>query len=546
MLYSGGLVKTDVKGPTGAGAGEEDATLCRSSTADAGSAPVMELRVVGIGVVETHRLAPGRALVIGRARTVDVPVDDRLASRQHAVLRTGPPVTIEDLGSANGTRIGEKLLAPNQPIEIAPGEVVQIGGLLLILQGGVARVPASPPQPQAVSPHAGPPKVPPVREPLPTLLEDPTVPRFQVSAPEVSARGGAPGPVVMAPAMKALYALVDRVAASPLSVLLLGETGVGKEVTAEAIHVRSQRAQRPFLRLNCAALSESLLESELFGHEKGSFTGAAQTKPGLLETAEGGTVFLDEVGELPLSTQVKLLRVLEERQLLRVGGLRPRPIDVRFVAATNRDLTQEVERGTFRRDLYFRLNGISLTIPPLRERLGEIAELSRLFLASAAERLGRPAPRLGEQALAFLQRHAWPGNVRELRNVVERAAVLCGGAEILPEHLLLDITAASPPPPSVAQGRPLAEPPPPSSVPSAPASAPANAPARMSSLPGDDAPPPTLRGALEPLERQRILDVLERCGGNQTQAARQLGISRGTLLSRLDAYGVPRPRKASS
>ncbi|EYF04763.1 Hypothetical protein CAP_4239 [Chondromyces apiculatus DSM 436] len=502
----------------------------------------MELRVVGIGVVETHRLAPGRALVIGRARTVDVPVDDRLASRQHAVLRTGPPVTIEDLGSANGTRIGEKLLAPNQPVELAPGEVVQIGGLLLILQGGVARVPASSPQPQAVSPHAGPPKVPPAREPLPTLLDDPTAPPFQVSAPEVSARGGAPGPVVMAPAMKALYALVDRVAASPLSVLLLGETGVGKEVTAEAIHVRSQRTHRPFLRLNCAALSESLLESELFGHEKGSFTGAAQTKPGLLETAEGGTVFLDEVGELPLSTQVKLLRVLEERQVLRVGGLRPRPIDVRFVAATNRDLTQEVERGTFRRDLYFRLNGISLTIPPLRERLGEIAELSRLFLANAAERLGRPAPRLGEQALAFLQRHSWPGNVRELRNVVERAAVLCGGAEILPEHLLLDITAASPPPPSVAQGRPPAELSPPSSVPSAPASA----PGRISSLPGDDAPPPTLRGALEPLERQRILDVLERCGGNQTQAARQLGISRGTLLSRLDAYGVPRPRKASS
>ncbi|AKT44154.1 uncharacterized protein CMC5_083940 [Chondromyces crocatus] len=509
----------------------------------------VELRVVGAGMVETHYLAPGRDLVIGRARTADVPVDDRLASRQHAVLRTGPPVTIEDLGSANGTRVGDRLLRAGEPVSLTPGEVVQIGGLLLILQGGLPERPSSPGRADASVGRAASSRPPPPRDPLPTLLDD-EAPATRVGAlvePPSRAGGaggaggagcaGGTGPVVRAPAMMALYALVDRVAASPLSVLLLGETGVGKEVTAEAIHNRSQRAQRPFLRLNCAALSESLLESELFGHEKGAFTGAAQTKPGLLETAEGGTVFLDEVGELPLSTQVKLLRVLEERQVLRVGGLKPRPIEVRFVAATNRDLTLEVERGTFRRDLYFRLNGISLMIPPLRERVGEIPELSRLFLSMTADRLGRPAPRLRHDALALLERHTWPGNVRELRNVVERAAVLCAGSEITPEHLLLDVASASPPPPSVSPGRPAATAAPAAGVPGRPSSSPSTA---------DDAPPATLRGSLEPLERQRILDVLERCGGNQTQAARQLGISRGTLLSRLDAYGVPRPRKPSS
>src|SRR5262249_11577152 len=200
---------------------------------------------------------------------------------------------------------------------------------------------------------------------------------------------GAGGEIVVSEgAMQRLHCVVERIAAGMISVLIMGETGVGKELLAEAVHRLSPRAQKPFLRLNCAALSESLLESELFGHERGAFTGAGQTKPGLLEPARGGTVFLDELGELPQSIQVKLLRVIEARQVLRIGALKARPIDVRFVAATNRDLEADVARGTFRQDLFFRLNGISLVIPPLRQRVGEIAGLAQGFIAQACRQSG--------------------------------------------------------------------------------------------------------------------------------------------------------------
>ncbi len=211
------------------------------------------------------------------------------------------------------------------------------------------------------------------------------------------------GPPVVVPdgTMQKLYKLVKRIAASPISVLLLGETGVGKEVMAETIHKESPRAPKALLRLNCAALSEQLLESELFGHERGAFTGAVTAKPGLLETAHGGTVFLDELGEMPLSTQAKLLRVLEDRQVQRVGSLKPKPIDVRFVAATNRDLEAEIAAGRFRQDLYFRLNGIAVTIPPLRERADEIERLASAFILHACQKSQRDdVPVLGPQALA--------------------------------------------------------------------------------------------------------------------------------------------------
>ena len=320
---------------------------------------------------------------------------------------------------------------------------------------------------------------------------------------------------------------MDRVAASDISVLLLGETGAGKEVMAEAIHSRSPRAGKPLLRLNCAALSETLLESELFGHEKGAFTGADKSKPGLLETADGGTVFLDEIGEMPATLQAKLLRVLEERMVTRVGGLRPKPIDVRFISATHRDLGAESSRGRFRQDLFFRLNGISLVIPPLRERPGEIEALARAFLA-AGRAPGAPEPTLSPAAVAALKAHPWPGNVRELRNVMGRALVLSGGGTIEPEHLNLEHPRpSSAPPPGPA---PAPEP--------TPAPAPAPAPAANAAGP--------LSAAIDALEKQRILDALERCAGNQSRAAKMLGISRGTLLSRLDAFGIPRPRKPQS
>jgi len=230
--------------------------------------------------------------------------------------------------------------------------------------------------------------------------------------------------------MTALHELVTRVAAADISVLLQGETGVGKEVIAERIHAGSTRAQKPFLKLNCAALTETLLESELFGHEKGAFTGATASKPGLLEVAEGGVIFLDEVGELHASTQAKLLRVLDERKLLRVGGLVPRPIDVRIVSATNRDLEAEVARNAFRLDLLYRLNAMAIIIPPLRERVNEIKPLAVTFLRALAAKHNREPPRLTDDALALLRSYAWPGNVRELRNVIERAMVLSTGDTI--------------------------------------------------------------------------------------------------------------------
>ena len=348
----------------------------------------------------------------------------------------------------------------------------------------------------------------------------------------------APRDVVSGGAMAQLRALVERVAASDLSVLIHGETGVGKEVLARSIHELSLRASRTFLGLSCAALSESLLESELFGHERGAFTGAIATKPGLFESAAGGTVFLDELGEMPLMTQAKLLRVLEEREVMRVGGLRPRKIDVRFIAATNRDLEEEIARGRFRQDLYFRLNSVSLAIPPLRERCAEILPLADHFLRARAH--GRAPPVLSREAAALLLRYSWPGNIRELRNVIDRAQLLCAGALITAEHLPVDKMRGT----TTKRATP-APPPPPASSPRTFTARPEEMTNEYPALSLDQAGAAVggLREEIGALERQRILDTLERCAGNQTQAARLLGISRGTLLSRLTAYDIARPRK---
>jgi transcriptional regulator with PAS, ATPase and Fis domain len=311
--------------------------------------------------------------------------------------------------------------------------------------------------------------------------------------------------------MQALEPLVARIAAGTINVLVLGETGVGKEVMARTIHARSPRATAPLVCLNCAALSEALLESELFGHEKGAFTGAVQAKEGLLESAKGGTVFLDEVGEMPLALQAKLLRVLEQREVLRVGALRPRPIDVRFVSATNRDLEAESLAGRFRQDLYFRLNGIAIEIPPLRARREEIDALARAFVTQASREAGRAPPLLAPDALAQLGRYSWPGNIRELKNVMERAVLLCEGGEITVGHLRL------------GRGAELASKPP---------------------GPGD-APAPSFADKDDEwrTERARIMAALDQCVGNQTYAAKILGISRRTLVTWMTEYEVPRPRK---
>jgi DNA-binding NtrC family response regulator len=303
------------------------------------------------------------------------------------------------------------------------------------------------------------------------------------------------------PAMLHLLDTVDRIAPATISVLILGETGVGKDVVAAAVHGRSPRRSAPFLRLNCAALPESLLESELFGHEAGAFTGARALKRGLLESADGGTVFLDEVGDLPAALQAKLLRVLESREVTRVGGVTNRTIDVRFVAATNRRLDEAVRRGGFREDLFYRLAGVILRVPPLRERRAEIVPLALFFAEQLARELGRPDPfRLASATRNAIAAYDWPGNVRELRHAIERAALLSDGPEIEVADLALDLEA------------PRTE-------------------------PDGDAPETTAVS-----ERLRIEAALAACAGNQTRAAKLLGIARRTLVKKLSRHGLPRPR----
>ena len=330
--------------------------------------------------------------------------------------------------------------------------------------------------------------------------------------------------------MRDLHRVVLRVARGSLSVLLLGETGVGKELFAETVHSGSPRRDAPFVRLNCAALSETLLESELFGHEKGAFTGADVSKPGLLEAADEGTVFLDEIGELPLSLQAKLLRVIEQREVLRVGGLKPQSVDVRFVSATNRDLETEVAAGRFRKDLYYRLNGVAIMIPPLRDRVAEIEPLAESFVARACREMDFDVvPRISERGLDLLKAYEWPGNIRELKNAIERAVLLATGDVIDVEHLPMDkLTtrwesqrAGS----RVATPLPRSEPPRGRSWP----------PADVSDLSEEDR-----------LRREQIMDALERCHGNQTKAAGLLGVSRRTLSTWLDKYRIARPRKGTA
>ncbi len=354
----------------------------------------------------------GDSLTIGRAADCDVVVDHPSVSRRHALLSVGSPSRIEDLGSANGIRIGDVVLRAERAV-LEQGQAAAIGAALLVVHGaleGWERMRA-PRDSASVSQHARTP------DHVTVVNDDET---------------------------RRIHATIDLVAKSSLPVLLLGETGVGKDVLAETIHRRSPRASRPFVRVNCAAMPSGLLESELFGHERGSFTGAGQAKAGLVESADGGTMFLDEIGEMEQAMQSKLLHVLERGEVMRVGSLRPRSVDVRFVAATNRPLDTLVASGAFRKDLYFRLKGMSLVIPPLAARVGEIAPLAALFLERACAKLNRPTLQISPAALECLQRYSWPGNVRELRNVVERATVLCAGSTIQVSHLPVECTLSAP------------------------------------------------------------------------------------------------------
>jgi two-component system response regulator PilR (NtrC family) len=353
------------------------------------------------------------------------------------------------------------------------------------------------------------------------------------------------------PKMREVLDMVRRVAPAESTVLIQGESGTGKELIARMIHYYSPRAASPFISVNCGAFPESLLESELFGHMRGTFTGAVADKKGLFQIADGGTFFLDEVGEMPLSTQVKLLRVLEERQFYPLGATRPVRIDVRFVCATNRDLSEEVRNGRFRGDLYFRLNVIPVTLPPLRAREGDIPLLAGYFVRKYAAALGREITGIAPAAQAKLESYHWPGNVRELENVIQRAIAL-GRGSVIEDVMLGDGAAEAFPKPDLRPG-PVASPA--AGVPAAGRRAPeetwpiarphAEEPPAVAAAPAVAPPLPPipergfdLEAQLAAIERRYVEEALARSGGNLTRAAEVLGISFRSIRYKVKKLGV--------
>jgi len=304
------------------------------------------------------------------------------------------------------------------------------------------------------------------------------------------------------PAMREIFAAIDRVAPTRATVLLAGESGVGKDLIARAIHFHSPRCERPFVKINCSAIPENLMESELFGYEKGAFTGANTAKPGKFEQADTGTVFLDEIGDVPASVQVKLLRILQEREFERLGSNKTRHIDVRVIAATNADLRAALEQGTFREDLYYRLNVVPLNIPPLRERKEDIPFLAEQFVKRLAPANGSPVESITDAAIQRLMSYHWPGNVRELENVIERSLVLCTGTVLDAPDIRLDTS-----PRAARQEQ-----------------------AGTYSLPEGM--------TLDEFEQAIIREALQRAQGNKSQAARLLGLTRNALRYRLTQMGI--------
>jgi len=303
------------------------------------------------------------------------------------------------------------------------------------------------------------------------------------------------------PAMRKIFETIHKIAETDLTVLIRGESGTGKELVAQAIHDRSSRAKRPFVAVNCAAMSRELVESELFGHERGSFTGADSRRIGRFEAASGGSIFLDEIGDMPAETQAKVLRVLQERALERVGSNATIRVDTRVIAATHRDLEGDVQSGRFREDLYYRLRVVEIVVPPLRERVEDIPALSSKLLADLAQRLGRKPIAISPAALAALSRHRFPGNVRELRNVLERAAVLASGPSIEPDDLGLIESVVTP----AEAARSFAD---------------------------------AKRAAAAEFERNYLLAALQRHGGNVSRTAEAIGMVRQSLQQKMRELGL--------
>lgn len=404
-----------------------------------------------------ERLLPLREETsVGTDRDCALVVDDPYASARHCVLTPTPRgLRLRDLGSTNGTWVGGVRI---EAAELSPGTTFRIGESELCFQ-----------------------------------------------AEEKTQSTDYEGIVSEAPAMREVFHLLDRVAPSVVPVCILGETGTGKELVARALHTKSERSKGPFIPVNCAAISRDLVESELFGHEKGAFTGAVSSRKGAFEEASRGTIFLDEVGELPLEMQAKLLRTLESGEIRRVGSSRPFRVDARIVAATHRDLRAMVQRGAFREDLYYRLTVVRVELPPLRARGSDLRLLADHLLRHYAP--GSVVPPLSDEAWAKLEAHTWPGNVRELRNVIARAMLLRKGSTITGDDLIFDSPAGVPSPTTTDSDESLS----------------------------------LLGKTLAEIEREATLKALRRHKGNRRAAARELGLARSTLQLRAKELGVPPP-----
>ena len=424
------------------------------------------LLVIDGAALQVMPLPSAGTLTIGRASKADVVIDSGSVSRHHANLVLGSEVEVEDVGSSNGTFVDGARLPPRLKVKLTIGVPFLVGAVTVMVQN------------------------------------------------RASSRQSAPKSSLLA----TLEQSAARIAIGKLSVVVVGEHGVGKERFAERIHEMSPRRASAFVRFNCSAISEPLLEAELFGSEQ-------QNKPGLIELADGGSAFLGDVDQLPPGLQLKLLRVIEEAAVRRTGSALARPVDVRYIASTAKDLAAEVEAGRFRRDLYFRLAGASFQIPPLRDRKDEVMPLAEQFVASAAGPLGRSFV-IGDEAKQWLLGHDWPGNIRELRNACERAVLLAPGAVIERHHLTIEDPARRAPNQRF-RSAPTIPPP----------------PGLSSAAPSAADMPSQVRATVAELEKQRILEALDKCAGNQTRAAEMLGISRRTLINRLDEYGIARPRK---
>ena len=431
------------------------------------------------GQARGNRATVSGLLRIGKAPDNDLVLPDASVSRYHCEIEPGAQgMIVRDLGSTNHTRIGRSKI---QTATLEPGATLTVGDVELQLQAEVNRV--------------------------------------QVLPSQASQFGHAVGPSL---AMRQVFGLLERIAPSDATVLLEGETGTGKDVLGRSIHEHSARKGEPFVVVDCGAVSYNLIESEFFGHEKGSFTGATERREGRFELANGGTLLLDEISEITPRLQAKLLRVLQEQEFERVGGTKTIKVDVRVLATTNRDLKKAVAQGDFREDLYYRLHVFPLHVPPLRERVNDIPRLANHFLQRLARRHGLEIPGFSQAAMDRMLQHPWPGNVRELQNMVERAVIMTeSGTPVQSSALALPVPGAA-----VLAAGPLED----LAVEGPSFAAPAPAPFIE--------PRPTALRPLEEVEKEHILRVLEAMKGNRTQAAGVLQISIRTLRNKLNEYRI--------